>query len=169
MIRKAELADAPALLVYFRQLITETDFLLLTPEEGAELTVEKEQAFITSFANNMQHLLLLAVIDGQIAGSVSVRQHERKKQAHVGDLGIAILHQYWNMGIGRRLMTATMRWAEQHAVLEIIHLGVLVSNERAIQLYRNFGFQEYGRLPGGLKQADGTFGDLINMFKRVKS
>jgi RimJ/RimL family protein N-acetyltransferase len=169
LVRAALLEDAPALLALFRQLTTETDFLLMTRQEAADLTVADEQAFISSLSNQSRHLHLLAVVENRLTGSITVKQSDLKKEAHLGQLGIAILHEYWNMGIGRRLMTTAMRWAEQHAELEFLHLSVLANNERAIQLYRNFGFLEYGRLQQGYKQTDGTYGDTILMSKRTRN
>lgn len=169
LVRPALLEDAPALLALFRQLTTETDFLLMTKQEAAALTVADERAFISALSNQSRHLHLLAIVANQLTGSITIRQSDLKKEAHIGQLGIAILHEYWNMGIGRRLMTAAIRWAEQHNELEIIQLSVFANNERAIQLYRNFGFLEYGRLPQGFKQTDGTYGDAILMSKRIKN
>ncbi|WP_343689903.1 GNAT family N-acetyltransferase [Chitinophaga sp.] len=167
-LRQAVPDDAPVLLSYFRQLISETDFLLYTREEAATWTVEEEREFILSFSKDTIDLLLLAFAGNQAIGTLSVRQNSFSKEAHIGNLGIGVLHSYWNMGIGRRMMTAAMRWAEQHPRLEIIQLGVLANNERAIQLYRNFGFMEYGRMQKGIRQPDGSYVDNILMSKRVK-
>lgn len=168
-VRKARQEDAAAMLSYFRQLTKETDFLLFTLRESAELSLESEKEFINGFRDDQKHLLLIAVTAGQLVASITIRQPDLWKQAHLGQLGIGVLHDYWNMGIGRRLVTAAVRWAEQHKDIEIIHLSVFSNNERAIQLYRNFGFEEYGRMPQGVRQQDGTYGDTILMSKRIKN
>ena len=167
-LRQATPDDAPALLAYFRQLTNETDFLLYTRQEAASWTVADERDFIESFTQGANDLLLLAIAGGKLAGTVSIRQASFMKEAHIGQLGIAVLHAYWNMGIARRMMTAALRWAEQHKGIEIIQLSVVSNNERAIQLYRNFGYEEYGRLPKGTRQPDGSYTDNILMSKRVK-
>jgi RimJ/RimL family protein N-acetyltransferase len=167
-IRNAKVEDAPAMLAYFRQLTDETEFLLFTLREAAELSVESEKEYIHSFRDYKKDLLLVAVTGGQLVGTITIKQPQLWKQAHLGQMGIGILHDYWNMGIGRRLVTASIRWAEQHKDIEIIHLSVFSNNERAIQLYRNFGFEEYGRMPHGVRQKDGSYGDTILMFKRIK-
>lgn len=167
IIRPAAPEDAPELLNYFRQAVSETDFLLITVPEAERLTVADEMLYIRSLANSLKHLHLLAISGGKIVGAITIKQADMQKEAHIGQLGIAILHQYWTMGIGRRLITAALRWAEQHNELEIIQLSVFSNNERAIQLYRNFGFLEYGRLLQGFRQPDGTYGDTILMSKRI--
>ncbi|KAA2244505.1 GNAT family N-acetyltransferase [Chitinophaga agrisoli] len=168
LIRPAKPEDAPALLACFREITRETAFLLFTHAEAEALDLRTEQEFIRSFGDNSRHLLLLAEVDGDIAGTITVRQRNFQRQLHMGELGIALLHAYWNLGIGRRLMTAAMRWAEQHPELEQLYFSVLAHNEKAIQLYRNFGFLEYGRQPKGIKLADGTYGDLVWMQKIVE-
>ncbi|HEU4553299.1 MAG TPA: GNAT family protein [Chitinophaga sp.] len=168
VIRPATTEDAPALLACFRQMTKETDFLLYTAVEAQAMTVESEQAFIRSFGDNSRHLLLLAETGGEIVGSVTVRQSSFYKQRHLGEFGIAIKHAYWNMGIGRRLMTAVMRWAAHHPEITVLYFSVMATNERAIQLYRNFGFTEHGRQPRGIYQPDGTYADLVLMTRYVK-
>ncbi|HEY8916016.1 MAG TPA: GNAT family protein [Chitinophaga sp.] len=168
LIRPAKPEDAPALLDCYRQTTKETDFLLNTPAEAQAMTLASERSFIQFFGDNSRHLLLLAEVGGQIVGSVTVKQSSFHKQRHLGEFGIAVQHAYWNLGIGRRLMTAMMRWAVQHPEITIIHFNVLANNEKAIQLYRNFDFTEYGRQPQAIWQPDGTFVDLIMMCKTVK-
>jgi RimJ/RimL family protein N-acetyltransferase len=168
-IRKATQEDAGAILSYFRQLTKETEFLLFTLQESADLSLDSERDYIYGFKDDKKDLLLIAVTARQLVGSITIKQPGLWKQAHLGQLGIGVLHDYWNMGIGRRLVTAGIRWAEQHKDIEIIHLSVFSNNERAIQLYRNFGFEEYGRMPQGVRHQDGTYRDTILMSKRIKN
>lgn len=169
LIRPAKQEDAAGLLANFQQMTQETEFLLYTVPEAKAIDIRSEQAFIQSFGDNSRHLFLVAEVGGRIVGSVSVRQGGFHKQQHMGEMGIALQRAYWNLGIGRRLMTAMIRWAEMHPVITAIHFNVLASNEKAIQLYRNFDFMECGRLPGGIRQPDGSYVDLIMMYKKVKN
>jgi ribosomal protein S18 acetylase RimI-like enzyme len=57
---------------------------------------------------------------------------------------------------------------EEHPHITTIHFEVLATNERAIQLYRNFNFIEHGRIPQGLRQPDGNRVDLVVMSKQIK-
>lgn len=168
IIRPPVIEDAPALLETFRQQTSETDFLLFSPEETMALTLQDEEAFIQSFLDQPQHLLLLAEVNGKLAGSITVNQQPFRKQAHIGIMGIVVSRAYWNFGIGRRLMTAMIRWAEQHPEITLIQFAAIAHNDKAIHLYRNFGFQEYGRIPDNMKLADGTFAPVILMQKLVK-
>lgn len=168
VIRRPVVADAAAVLKCFHQLTEETDFLLFTPGEARTIDLEKEEQFIASYLHNPDNLYLVADVEGEITGTLSLNQGTFTKQHHRALLGIAVLHRYWNMGIGRRLLTAAIRWAEAHPKIAVIHFEALATNERAIQLYRNFNFVEHGRIPNGIQQPNGQLVDLVAMSKQIK-
>ena len=168
LIRVPEVSDAQACLDCFLQLTQETDFLLYTHEEAKRFDLAAEEAFIRSYRDHPDNLFLIAEVDGAVVGTLSLNQARFLKQKHMALLGVAVLHKYWNMGIGRRLLTAAIRWVEEHAHITTIHFEVLATNERAIQLYRNFNFIEHGRIPQGLRQPDGNWVDLVVMSKQIK-
>jgi RimJ/RimL family protein N-acetyltransferase len=167
-IRVPEVSDAQACLDCFLQLTQETDFLLYTHEEAKRFDLAAEEAFIRSYRDHPDNLFLIAEVDGAVVGTLSLNQARFLKQKHMALLGVAVLHKYWNMGIGRRLLTAAIRWVEEHPHITTIHFEVLATNERAIQLYRNFNFIEHGRIPQGLRQPDGNLVDLVVMSKQIK-
>ncbi|WP_160716227.1 GNAT family N-acetyltransferase [Chitinophaga solisilvae] len=167
-IRWPEIGDAPGLLANFQRMIGETDFLLFTRQEAGELDVKSEEEFIKSYLNSGDQLMLLAVARDTIVGSVTVNHSGYHKKGHIAEMGIAVERAWGNMGIGRRLMTAMIRWAEAHKKLQIIYLNVFSTNEKAMQLYRNFGFLECGRMPAGIAPRDGEYADLVMMYRRVK-
>ena len=70
-------------------------------------------------------------------------------------------------GIGRALMTACLEWAEDNAQIAKIGLNVFTDNERAIDLYRRFGFEEEGRRLREYRMADGTWRDDLLMYRFV--
>ncbi|GEP90431.1 Protein N-acetyltransferase, RimJ/RimL family [Chitinophaga terrae (ex Kim and Jung 2007)] len=168
VIRMPELRDAPGLLSNFQRLTRETEFLLFTHSEAMDLDVASEEDFIRSYLDNPEQLLLLATVRGQIVGSINVNHPGFKKKSHTGEVGISVESKWQNMGIGRRLMTAMLRWADDRPELRLLTLNVFSINEKAMQMYRNFGFMECGRLPHGIQLPDGSYTDLITMYKVIK-
>jgi len=166
-IRQAVAADAAGLLKMFRQAVTESDNLMTTPSEALALTVEQEQEFIASYERSVNQLFLLGEVEGRLAGTLSVTQAKLQQQAHVGEFGIVILRDYWNMGIARRMMTVMQHWTEEHPLIRYLHLSVLSTNEKAIHLYRNFGFQEEGLRPRAVRSQNGYYQDILIMGKWV--
>ena len=61
-------------------------------------------------------------------------------------LGIVIGEKnYWNNGYGQDAVTLLLDYAFTLLNLNNVMLGVMAFNERAIQCYKNVGFQEIGR------------------------
>ena len=168
IIRPPEPEDAAGLLASFQRLTRETDYLLFTPAESLELDVASETDYIHTYLDNPSQMLLLAIVKGHIIGSVNVSHSGLHKKAHTAEVGIAVESKWNNMGIGRRLLTAMVRWAEEQPELYLVYLYVFSTNEKAMQLYRNFGFMECGRLPQGIMQRDGVYVDLVTMYRQIQ-
>ncbi|WP_158563262.1 GNAT family N-acetyltransferase [Chitinophaga silvatica] len=168
IIRPPLISDAAGLLSNFQRMTRESEFLLFTPTESLDLDLTSEEEFIQSYLDNPNQLLLLATVKGQIVGSVNVNHSGFRKKKHIAEMGISVESKWQNMGIGRRLITSMLRWAEEQPELNIITLNVFSSNEKALQLYRNFGFLECGRIPNGIQQLNGRYTDLITMYRNIK-
>jgi RimJ/RimL family protein N-acetyltransferase len=60
-------------------------------------------------------------------------------------------------------MGALIDWASRSPAAGKIELIVRSSNERALRLYRKFGFREEGRFRNRIRLADGSYIDDISM------
>ena len=70
------------------------------------------------------------------------------------------------MGIGGKLMLECLNWCKEHHILQV-ELDVVTTNERAISMYRGFGFEVVGTLPRALRYLDGSFADEYFMVKML--
>jgi RimJ/RimL family protein N-acetyltransferase len=59
-------------------------------------------------------------------------------------------------------------WATENPVLVKVKLGAIVTNLRAIELYRRLGFVEEGQLPREFGRSDGTYLDGVLMYRFVE-
>ncbi len=148
VIEKASPADANALLEYLKQLGGETDNLTFG-EEGLPLTVEEEEAYIIQSNNSPNELMLLAKDNGKIIGDAGLSRLPRRL-GHRGDLGIGVLKEYWNKGVGTLLLNEVINYAKNNS-FEFIDLQVRSDNLAAIHLYEKFGFQKFGEHPAFFK------------------
>lgn len=167
-IREVKIDDSAALLDMFRRVVCETDFLMTTPAEARNLTIEQERDFISGYIRNRNQLFLLGEVENEIAGTLSVTQAKLKKQQHVGEFGIVVLEKYWNMGIARRMMNVMMQWVSKNDTIYYVHLKVMANNDKAIRLYQQFGFLEEGRKQKAVCQSPHNFQDIILMGKWIK-
>ena len=145
ILRDPTLSDAQEMIDYLKTVGGETDFLL-ADENGIEgLTREGEEGWITSTLEAANTKMFVGTIDGEIVLICDVRAAERPRIAHVGGLAISIKRAYWHLGIGSIAMQAMIDFAKSTNFLRTLSLEVHAENERAIALYRRFGFVEVGR------------------------
>lgn len=161
-LRNAAVSDAAAMIDFMRISNEQTYFMLRYPEE-ITLTEDEEAAILQKWEDQPNKLLLLAVIDGEIAGSCGIACiAEHLKTKHRSELGLSVKQNYWGLGIGSLLLQEILTFAK-HNGTEQVELGVYSDNERAYNLYKKFGFTEWGRLPHAYKLKDGSYRDEINM------
>lgn len=147
-IEKATPADAAAILEYLKQVGGETDNLTFGPE-GLSISVESEAAYITQLENSPDGIMLVAKEHGKIIGNASLSRLPRR-MSHRGDLGISVVKEHWNKGIGSQLLCKIMDFAKENS-FEIIDLQVRSDNSQAIHLYEKYGFQKLCTYPAFFK------------------
>ena len=152
-IERAKPSDAAALLAYLKQVGGETDNLTFGAE-GLPFTVEAEAEYIASMENSCDNVMLLAKINGEIVGDASLSRMPRR-MSHRGDLGMAVVKEYWNQGAGRCLLAEIISFAKENG-FAIIDLQVRSDNFAAIHLYEKFGFRKIGTHPAFFKMENGN-------------
>ena len=86
-------------------------------------------------------------------------------RSHVGDLGIIMLKEYRDLGIGTEMLKLLIAQARDKSV-KLVTLYVFSTNTRAIHVYEKLGFHECGRIPGEFVK-NGKYIDRITMIKRL--
>jgi len=107
-----------------------------------------------------------ARVNGELVGGATIEPRQGKA-SHRAYFGIYIKKEFRNMGIGTRLINKIIEIARQKKI-EIIELTVFALNQRALNVYSKFGFQEVGRVKDGIKFLDGTYTDEIIMTLSLK-
>jgi len=154
--------DAELLLNYPKIVGAETDFLLCDGNGIDGLTLEKERAWIRGTLESPNTRMFLGFVDGELATLFDVRAAARSRISHVGGIAISVKRDYWGLGIGSIAMQAMIDFARSTGFLRTLTLEVREGNERAIALYKRFGFVEAGRHKGRVN-VRGTYYDEILM------
>ncbi|HYF94174.1 MAG TPA: GNAT family N-acetyltransferase [Symbiobacteriaceae bacterium] len=87
---------------------------------------------------------LVAEIDGKVVGLAGLHWSNRMRTRHVADLGMFVHDAYQGQGVGKALMENLLDAADRWLGLVRVELEVYADNERAIKLYRDFGFEMEG-------------------------
>lgn len=163
LLRRLQPADAEKMLEFLRETSRESDFLLRYPEENI-MGISEEVQFLEGICRSDNKIMLACVIDGSVAGNISLRGNDFRKLRHRAELALAVRKNYWHLGIGRAMLTEAIGLA-RNLGLKYLELDYIDGNARAKGLYESLGFQEIARIPQAYCQPDGTFADAILMRK----
>lgn len=161
ILRDPALEDAQEMVDYLKIVGSETDFLL-ADENGIEgLTLEGEREWITGTLTAANTKMFVGTVDGEIVLVCDVRAAGRSRIAHVGGIAISIKKAYWHLGIGNIAMRAMIDYAKSTGKLRLLSLEVREGNDRAIALYKRFGFVEVGRHKGKINIRGAYFDEIL--------
>lgn len=167
IIRYPEEYDVHDFLAFINELSREETFILF---QGRQLTLEEEKKFLDNALRGIiekKHIFLSIWVDGRLAGNSGVEMRS-DALAHEGVFGIALRPEYRGKGLGKLLMNAVLQEADKElSALRIITLTVFGENALARDMYKKFGFKEYGWLPEGVYRK-GKFDDHIFMYKKIR-
>lgn len=162
LLRNGDKADGKEVFEVFNLTHAETDYLLSYPDENS-YDPEQEAQFLEEKTNSSNEIEIIAVVDGKIAGTAGIESVGKKyKLQHRAELGISVLKEFWGLGLGKALMNACIQCAKK-AGYKQLELNVVAENERAVALYKSFGFVEFGRNPKGFNSRTSGFQELVYM------
>lgn len=144
--------DAKKVIEYLNTVANQTTNLTFGSDD-CKLNEIQEMELIQEINNDFNSIMIAAKDMDQIVGMVSLKGNSKKRLKHHANLGISVLKDYWNLGIGTNLMAAAIGYAVEIG-LEIIDLEVVTNNEAAIALYEKFGFEVIGKYNNFLKIDD---------------
>ena len=155
---------AAEMIEYMKVTAGETEWLLRYPDE-VKFTLESEKEILGNLLENPYAIMMIAVVDGKVAGNGSVNGiGDKRKIQHRCSLAIALYEEFWGLGIGTAMIDYMSELAGQIGWKQL-DLEVVAENEQAIALYKKCGFIETGRRHNALKFDDGSFHDEILMYK----
>lgn len=165
-LREAEQTDAETLIAFLNQVGTESDYMTLD-EAGILMDEGQMASFIQHQTESENQLYLLALLDDEIAGLVSITADFHERIRHIGQVFIVVKKAFWNQGLGRILLEEALDWAENNSILRRLELTVQVRNERAVHLYKELGFEIEGLQKRGAYLTEGIFLDVYLMGKLI--
>ncbi len=145
----------------------ETDYLMKFPEEYADFTLEQEKAFICDAYNDPDRMMILCEVRGKLAGNCLISFRTGLKDRHRASVAIALMQEFWGLGIGTKMFEELFRTAEDRGGVRQIELDFVEGNARARGLYEKMGFRITGVKPDAIRMKDGSFVNEYMMIKRL--
>lgn len=144
LIREANIEDAENVIEYIKIVSDETDFLISDSSER-NFTVKKEKEFLQNIQNSILEKMFLCEIENKIVGICSIEGINKIRIKHRVDLAITVLKNYWGNKIGEKLIDYAIEYCKSNSIKKI-ELIVRIDNERALKLYKKFGFEIEGEI-----------------------
>jgi len=142
MIRRAELKDLEALLAIYNDEVEHGVATFdLHPKTLAQWRVWFDQHNIDN------HPLIVAEIDGVVAGYASLSSY-REKEAYrsTAELSVYIASSFRRRGVASVLMESILTMAREDPSLHVVVSVITSGNEASVKLHQRFGFDFCGRL-----------------------
>lgn len=137
--------------------------------ETENLDREKGEAYIdeSSFkqiikedTESISNLFLVAEVNDRIVGFSRCEGNKLNRMSHKVEFGVCVLKEYWGYGIGKNLLKESIHWADTNEIKKIT-LNVLETNDKAIKLYKKYGFEVEGILKKDKILSDGNYYNTI--------
>jgi len=165
LLRSPQLEDTEEMLGFLRQTAAETHFLLREPVDVTD-TLESEQHFIQQLLDSDFHLMIVAEVEGRLAGNCGLKIKTNSKVKHRSEIGLGLLKEFWGLGIGSAMFDEMIAAAKVHGCTQM-ELLVMQGNERGMALYVKKGFQIVGTIPNAIRLPDGSYLDEYIMAKEL--
>ena len=151
-VRRYSGEDLPAMIAIWNEVVAEGMAFpqedLLDAETGAEFFAAQTYCGVTEDGGGLSGLYIL-------------HPNNVGRCGHVANASYAVASHARGRGVGRALVSDSLAALAPCGFRGLQFNAVVASNERAIALYEDLGFQRIGRIPGGFRNKDGVYEDIF--------
>lgn len=167
LLRSPKEEDIESTLEYLVVSSGETEYILRYPEECSKYTAESEKKLFEQKNKSPDEAMVMCIVDGKVAGNCEITFFKNLKTKHRASVGIALTSEFWNQGIGTKMLQEIIHLAEARECVTQIELDVVEGNSRARHLYEKMGFRITGVRPNAIRLKDGTFLNEYMMAREI--
>jgi ribosomal protein S18 acetylase RimI-like enzyme len=113
------------------------------------------------------HEVFVADAGGQVLGTYYLRANQRGGGAHVANCGYMTQAEASGRGVARAMCAHSLAHARARGFRAMQFNFVVSSNERAVALWRSFGFEIVGRLPQAFEHPQLGPVDALVMYRML--
>ncbi|MBE5948561.1 MAG: GNAT family N-acetyltransferase [Lachnospiraceae bacterium] len=168
ILRSPREEDIESTLEYLVISAGETEYIMRYPEECVKYTPEGEKKLFEQKNASPNEATIMCIVDGRVVGNCEISFFKGIKTRHRGVIGIALISEFWNQGIGTKMFEEMIRLAESREEVLQIELEFVEGNARARHLYEKMGFRITGVRPNAIRLKDGTLLNEYTMIREIK-
>lgn len=168
ILRSPREEDVESTLEYLVISAGETEYILRYPEECGKYTPEGEKVLFEQKNASPNEAMIMCVVDGKVVGNCEISFFKGMKTKHRASIGIALISDVWNQGIGTKMFKEMIRLAERREGVVQIELEFVEGNARARHLYEKMGFRITGVRPNAIRLKDGRLLNEYTMIREIK-
>lgn len=156
-IRSANDQDFEQIWAIFHPIAAAGETYILSPD------ITRQDAY--DYWLKIPDVTYVAIVDGQIVGAYYLRPNQPGLGSHVCNAGFIVSPQAQGKGIGRTLATHALQEARYRHFKAMQFNCVVSTNQRAIELWKRFGFEIVGVLPKAYNHKTLGLVDLFVMYQ----
>ena len=159
LIRKASEADWPGIWSIIRAVITTGDTYVYAPD-SSELEMK-------AYWMETSDITYVAEIESEIVGTFIIKENHPGLGSHVANASYMVSPNHRGKGIGRQLGVFSLNVARDLGFLSIQFNIVVKTNETAIHLWKELGFDVIGEIPDAFQHSDHGLTNAYIMSRRL--
>ena len=114
-----------------------------------------------------QHEVFVAQADAQILGTYFLQPNQQGGGSHVANCGYVTAPWATGRGVARAMCAHSLERARERGFRAMQFNFVVSTNDRAVALWRSFGFEIVGRLPGAFHHPTAGLVDAFVMYRSL--
>jgi ribosomal protein S18 acetylase RimI-like enzyme len=114
-----------------------------------------------------QHEVFVAQADAQILGTYFLQPNQQGGGSHVANCGYVTAPWATGRGVARAMCAHSLERARERGFKAMQFNFVVSTNDRAVALWRSFGFEIVGRLPGAFLHPTAGCVDAFVMYRSL--
>ena len=158
-VREARTDDSDAIWAILEPVIRAGETYTLARDMG------RDEALAFWFAKG--HEVFVAEDEGIVVGTYFLRANQSGGGSHVANCGYVTAVEATERGVARAICAHSLEYAKKLGFRAMQFNFVVSSNERAVRLWKSFGFEVVGRLPGAFLHPTLGYTDAYVMFREL--
>jgi GNAT superfamily N-acetyltransferase len=153
IVRDATTVDWPLIWPFLYQIVVAGDTFTYDPGLG---NAEAEALWMMRPPGRV---VVVETHAGEVVGTANMYANRAGPGAHIASASYMVDPVHQGKGVGRTLVSDSLRWARAHGFRGMQFNAVAQTNSSAVRLYESLGFTVIGTVPGGFcHPVDGDVG-----------